>query len=50
MMMTGSSFSVAAFDEARQFFADDRAHRTAEKAEIHHAERGPVFADFAQCR
>ena len=37
-----------AFDEPCQFFAHDRAHRTAEKTEIHHAQRGPVFADFAQ--
>ena len=48
MMMTGSSFSVRALDEPRQFFADDRAHRAAEKTEIHHAQRDAVLADFAE--
>ena len=47
MMMSGRPFSVARFDQARQFFAHHRAHRAAEKAEIHHAQRDAVFADLA---
>ena len=47
MMMTGRSFSVAAFDQPRQFFAHDRTHRAAEKIEIHHAQPDAMLADFA---
>ena len=38
----------AAFNQPRQFFADDRTHRAAEKIKIHHAQRDAVLADFAK--
>ena len=47
MMMTGQFLFRRAFDQARQFFADDRAHRRGNETEIHHAERHAVFADLA---
>jgi hypothetical protein len=44
----GQFFFRAAFNQPRQFFADDRTHRAAEKIKIHHAERDAVLADLAE--
>ena len=46
-MMTGQFLFRRAFNQARQFFADDRTQRRGNETEIHHAERDAVFANLA---
>ena len=43
----GQALVRAGLNEPRKFFTDDRTHRAAEEAEVHHAKCDALVADFA---